>query len=159
MFMGGRDHIPIPSFPTNRPNSKAAAEVAIHPKCLSACLDCQDKLFGSFYLAPLASTWENQRLGLACQTHLSNHIQGSLNKIKYINNSQCSTTNLIADQDSNTDYASAIDDGWKFYDGPLCGDRIPDDEEYHGMCTQDKINVDGSLISPLSLLFPTELLR
>jgi hypothetical protein len=100
-----------------------------------------DKLFGGSFLAPTPSVWANQRFGLICQTHLSNHIRASLTKIKYKYNNLRSTTNTISsdDDDHQADY-----DGWKFYDGPLDGEPALNDES-HGHDTASLEIIDGSL--------------
>jgi hypothetical protein len=41
------------------------------------------KLFDGSYMSQSPSTWANQRLGLATVTHLANHINTSLTKIKH----------------------------------------------------------------------------
>jgi hypothetical protein len=100
------------------------------------------------YLAPLPSVWANQRLGLVCQSNLSNHINASFSKIKYNIESNV-TPNLspICDDDCIDD-----GDGWKFfYDGPLCGEILPDDKRY-GLDTAVAEDVDGLLMPPASSL-------
>jgi hypothetical protein len=43
------------------------------------------KLFDESYMSQSPSTWANQRLGLVTVTHLANHINTSLTKIKWAN--------------------------------------------------------------------------
>ena len=45
------------------------------------------------------------------------------------------------------------DDGWRFFDGDLEGERIPDDE-MHGIGTQELEEVDGFLTSPAKTISP-----
>ena len=143
-FLTGDNTLPLPTFPPNRPNALLAAELADNPKTPYDILgradrqwkhDHKDKLFGGSYLAQLPSTWANQKLGLTCQTHLSNHIRASLSKIKYNNSSQRSdgrTLAEVSDGSSAGDVDVVDDDGWRFFDGDLEGERIPDDE-MHGI--------------------------
>lgn len=161
-FIEGTDPIPISSFPPNRPNAKLAAEIATNartPFDIFGRADKQwkhnnsDKLFGGSYLAPLPSTWANQKLGLTCQTHLSNHIRASLTRIKYDNKTQTPQLTTVSESHSISDDKFIDDDGWKFYDGPFDGDRIPNDED-HGISTQDNMLLDALEMAPANFISP-----
>jgi hypothetical protein len=104
-------------------------------------------------LAPIPSTWANQKLGLTCQTHLSNHIRASLTRIKYDNKTQRPQLTTISGIHSVSEDNFIDDDGWNFYDGPFDGDMIPNDED-HGICTQDDMLLDGLEMAPANFSSP-----
>ena len=152
-FLHGSNPLPLPSFRTDRPNATRAAELSISNKTPFDILgradrnwkrEHGDKLFGGSYLAPLPSTWANQRLGLVCQTNLSNHIRASLTKIKYKHGGSAGNSQNTP-SDADDDIIEC--DGWKFYDGPLDGDVLPDDE-IHGHDTAGLEVVDGFVTTP-----------
>jgi hypothetical protein len=155
-FLHGSNTLPLPSFRDDRPNALRAAEIATTNKTPFDILgkadknwkaEHPDKLFGGSYLAPLPSVWANQRLGLVCQSNLSNHIKTSLSKIKYRKRGPDGafvTPNVSPDSDDDCDDV----DGWKFYDGPLHGDTLPDDDL--GLDTAVVEDVDGLLMPPAS---------
>jgi hypothetical protein len=83
--------LPLPAFSNERPNATRAAERAITnrtPYDVFGKADLiwkdthGDKLFDGSYLSQQPSIWANQRLGLATCTHLANHINASLTKVK-----------------------------------------------------------------------------
>jgi hypothetical protein len=81
---------------------------------------------------------------------LSNHIKTPLSKIKHRKqglDGAFITPNASPDSDDDGDDI----DGWKFYDDPLHGDTLPDDE--HGLDTAVMEDVDG-LLMPLASFFP-----
>jgi hypothetical protein len=81
-----------------------------------------------------------------------------LTRIKYDNRTQIPQLTTISESHSISDDKFIDDDGWKFYDGPFDGDRIPNDED-HGICTQDDMLplMPWRWLPPI--LFPLELLR
>jgi hypothetical protein len=159
-FLNGSNPLPLPNFRADRPNALCAAEIATTNRTPYDILgkadkawkaEHPDKLFGGTYLAPLPSVWANQRLGLACQSNLSNHINALLSKIKYRKRGSSGedvTPNFYPTADDD-----CIDDGdgWKFYDGPLHGEDLPDDER-DGLDTAVVEDVDGLLMPPASSL-------
>jgi hypothetical protein len=158
-FLYGSNTLPLPSFHADRPNALRAAETATTNKTPFDILgkadknrkaEYPDKLFGGSYLAPLPSVWANQRLGLVCQSNLSNHIKTLLSKIKYRKRGPDGpfiTPNVSPDSDKECDDV----DGWKlFYDGPLHGDTLPDDDL--GLDTAVMEDVDGLLMPPASFI-------
>ena len=67
-----------------------------------------DKLFDGSYLAQRPSNWANQRIGLTMATHLSNHINASMAKIRFVGKSGTLQTDkmeldLEGDENSVTD--------------------------------------------------------
>ena len=91
-FWNGSSTLPLPSFSDDRPNVRRAAERAIDLKTPWDILgradrnwkrEHGDKLFGGSYLSPTPSIWADQQLGLACITHLTNHILSSLSNLRY----------------------------------------------------------------------------
>jgi hypothetical protein len=159
-FLNGSNPLPLPTFRSDCPNALQAAEIATTKRTPYNVLgkadkawkaEHPDKLFGGTYLAPLPSVWANQHLGLVCQSNLSNHINASLSKIKYRKGGPTGeyiTPNFFPAADD--DY---IDDGdgWKFYDGPLYGEQLPDDER-DGLDTAVVEDVDGLLMPHASSL-------
>jgi hypothetical protein len=152
-FLHGSNPLPLPAFRDDRPNAIRAANLAISNKTPFDILgkadknwkrEHGDKLFGGSYLAPTPSVWDNQRLGLICQTSLSNHIRASLTKIKYNKNSRSNGNTISPATSSDDDDDQAAYDGWKFYDGPLDGEPALDDETF-GHDTASLEIVDGLL--------------
>jgi hypothetical protein len=87
----------LPSFPTDRPNAMRAAKLATNHRTLYIVFGKADqkwkatnpsRWFDGSYLAQLTSMRANQKLGLATTTHLSNHINNSLTKLTFCQNSQ-----------------------------------------------------------------------
>ena len=94
-FLEGYNALPLPEFPSDRPNAKLAAQRSISTKTPFDVLGKAnehwkrshgDSLFGGTYTAPTPSIWANQQLGLITQTHIANHIKTSLTKLQYGNN-------------------------------------------------------------------------
>jgi hypothetical protein len=116
--------LPLPTFSTDRPNATRAAERAITNRTPydvfgKADLIWKDthrhKLFDGSYLSQQPSIWANQRLGLATSTHLANHINTSLTKVKQV----CPTD---GNNGTRLDKPASLDedvDEWSFYDGEL----------------------------------------
>jgi hypothetical protein len=89
------------------------------------------------------------KVSLICQSNLSNHIKTSLSKIKYRKRGLDSvfiTPNVSPDSDDKCEDV----DGWKFNDGPLHGDTLPDDD--HGLDTAVVEDVDGLFMPPASFI-------
>ena len=112
-FLHGDTILPLPQFPSHRPNAQRAAQLATHHRTPYNILGTADKiwklthdnkLFGSNYLAALPSDWANQRIGFACQVNLANHIFTSLSNVTY---GQVHTAS-----DSVLD---STDDDWSFF--------------------------------------------
>jgi hypothetical protein len=83
---------PLPTFSLDRPNATRAAALAVTNRTPYNVLGKADtiwkeshgtKLFDGSYMSQSPSTWAYQRLGLATVTHLANHINTSLTKIKH----------------------------------------------------------------------------
>jgi hypothetical protein len=116
--------LPLPTFSTDRPNATRAAARAITNRTPydvfgKADLIWKDthghKLFDGSYLSQQPSIWANQRLGLATCTHLANHINTSLTKVKQV----CSTD---GNHGTHSELSTSLDDDideWRFYDGEL----------------------------------------
>ncbi|KAL3770792.1 hypothetical protein ACHAWO_005713 [Cyclotella atomus] len=116
--------LPLPTFSTDQPNATRAAERAITNRTPydvfgKADLIWKDthrhKLFDGSYLSQQPSIWANQRLGLATSTHLANHINTSLTKVKQV----CPTD---GNNGTRLDKPASLDedvDEWSFYDGEL----------------------------------------
>ena len=130
-FMDTTDPLPLPDFPADKPNAARAAKRAVHHRTPYDVLGKADRnwkeqfgdmLFDGSYLANSPSNWANQRIGLAMVTHLSNHINTSLTKIKLTdtNGEQRETIPTRDEEDG---------DGWKYYIGAIpgeAGDEIED---------------------------------
>jgi hypothetical protein len=91
-FIESHKIIPLPEFSADRPNATRAAALAVTNRTPYNVLGKADKiwkevhsskLFDGSYMSQSPSTWANQRLGLATVTHLANHINTSLTKIKH----------------------------------------------------------------------------
>jgi hypothetical protein len=93
-FIESTKTLPLPSFSQDRPNATRAATLAVTvtnrtPYNVLSKADAiwkeshGAKLFDGSYMSQSLSTWANQRLGLATVTHLANHINTSLTKIKH----------------------------------------------------------------------------
>jgi hypothetical protein len=115
--------LPLPTFSNERPNAKLAAQRAIIHRTPYDVFGKADiiwrethgsQLFGGSYLSSLPSTWANQRLGLATCTHLANHINSSLTKVRH--RSDGGQAGAFTDAPSSQDAADA---DWKFYGGEL----------------------------------------
>jgi hypothetical protein len=115
--------LPLPTFSSERPNARRAAERAIIHRTPYDVFGKADniwkeshgsRLFGGSYLSALPSTWANQRLGLATCTHLANHINSSLTKVRHR-----STHGQAGASTAAPSSQDAADADWKFYGGDL----------------------------------------
>jgi hypothetical protein len=116
--------LPLPAFSNERPNATRAAERAITnrtPYDVFGKADLiwkdthGDKLFDGSYLSQQPSIWANQRLGLATCTHLANHINASLTKVKQFSRTD---GNNGGRSDTSTSHDDDVDE-WRFYEGEL----------------------------------------
>lgn len=111
--------LPLPNFSASRPHAHRAAKLAIHCRTPSGVFDKADRmwkhnnnlLFDGSYLSNTPGNWANQKLGLALVTHLSNHINTSMTKVKMCGISQSQD---LGDESFMYDYG---DNDWNFYDG------------------------------------------
>jgi hypothetical protein len=93
-FIKSHKILPLPTFSPDQPNSTQAAALAITNCTPYNVLGKADTIwkeshgsklfdFDGSYMSQSPGTWANQRLGLATVTHLANHINTSLTKIKH----------------------------------------------------------------------------
>lgn len=138
-FIENHRTLPLPSFPSDRPNALKAAERAINVRTPYDVFGKADRawkrehgnaLLDRSYLSNCPSQWANQKLGLAVTTHLANHINSSLSKVKY--------DGTALSQSQNVDDNLLIEDnnGWNFYDDPLVLHERDDDSALR-VLTQD----------------------
>ena len=122
-FIERYNTLPLPTFSKERPNAERAAKRAIIHRTPYDVFGKADKiwkethgsqLFSGSYLSSLPSTWANQRLGLATCTHLANHINTSLTKVRL--QSEVGQAGTCNDGHSSHDDSDA---DWKFYGGDL----------------------------------------
>jgi hypothetical protein len=124
-FIERYNTLPLPTFSNERPNAKLAAQRAIIHRTPYDVFGKADiiwrethgsQLFRGSYLSSLPSIWANQRLGLATCTHLANHINSSLTKVRH--RSDGGQAGAFTDAPSSQSQ-DAADADWKFYDGDL----------------------------------------
>jgi hypothetical protein len=117
-FIEDVNTLPLPSFPTDRPNTARAAKLATNHQTAYNVLGKADqkwkatkpsKCFDGSYLSQLPSTWAHQKLGLPATTHLANHINNSLTKLTFCRGS--------VTQPDGPDSDFEDDDCWRFFDG------------------------------------------
>ena len=91
-----------------------------------------DKLFGGSYLSPTTSIWADQQLGLACITHLTNHIRSALSNLCYALQPNVKWKDNRLDGEDDDDDSSADNYyEWKYYyvEGKI-NERLDEDDEF-----------------------------
>jgi hypothetical protein len=107
-FIESHKILPLPEFSADRPNATRAAALAVMNRTPYNVLGKADmiwkeshgsRLFDGSYMSQSPSTWANQRLGLSTVTHLANHINTSLPKIKHCRFGQGKPSGASASED------------------------------------------------------------
>jgi hypothetical protein len=138
-FIESHKTLPLPTFSQERPNATRAANLAVTNRTPYNVLGTADKLwkepqgnklFDGSYLSQPPSIWANQRLGLATVTHLANHINTSLPKIKHCRFHKEKQSVGISPEDDE------LSTDWNFFGGDLC-----DYNQHYGEDELDQLHV------------------